>query len=258
MTSLETLQKNFQHYLMKSDATDVLPSIAPTAPFNAIQRLGVYHYGYRARLRDVLADDFPKCLVLLGEEEFEQAALRYLDTYPSHHFSVRYFGLYFSEFLKHTLPYANFPALSEMVRFEWSAQSTLDAKDAPLLTRDDLSSITTDEWPDMTFEFHPSVRLETFEWDTVSIWREIDQEQPARKPIQLEQPLNWLVWRHDLRCYFNSLTKAQSLMVQSVQEGLPFADICETLCQVLPEAQVPTTAMETLLGWVNGGVLKKL
>ncbi|MFO1258882.1 MAG: DNA-binding domain-containing protein [Gammaproteobacteria bacterium] len=255
MTSLEKLQNDFQTYLMKSDEKIALPHISPATPFSASQRLGVYHYAYRGRLKDVLADDFPKCFTLLGEEDFEKAAYHYLDTYPSHHFSVRYFGLYFSQFLKHTAPYDRLPVLSEMVRFEWAAQSTLDAKDEPLLKYEDLSRIAADEWPNIIFKFHPSVRIESFEWDTVSIWREIDQEQPPREPKRLEAPITWLLWRNDLRCYFKSLSTPQQLLAQSIQQALPFGDICERMCTVLPESEVPTTAMETLLGWVNGGVL---
>lgn len=257
MNALKTLQKDFQHYLMKSDEAIALPHISPAAPFTANQRLGIYHYAYRGRLKDVLADDFPKCLALLGEEDFEKAAYHYLDTYPSHHFSVRYFGLYFSQFLKHTAPYDRFPVVSEMVRFEWAAQSTLDAQDAPLLTREDLTQIAPDEWANIIFKFHPSVKLESFNWDTVSIWREIDQEQPAREPRPLEKPITWLLWRNDLRCYFNSLSTPQRLLAEGLQQGLTFGDICENLCTVLPETEVPTVAMETLLGWVNGGVLRR-
>lgn len=255
---LKNLQENFQTFLMQSNIKNILPEIMPDERFSAQNRLKVYHDAYRIRLFEILKIDFPKTYTLMGDADFEHAFIGYLEQFPSHHFSVRYFGQHFKDFLANTAPFNQHSLLCEMATFEWLLGSTFDAPDGPLLQADTLSAISPENWPILRFNLHPSVVSSYFEWDTPQLWQVIDAEQPERPPVKQPQRVRWLLWRRGLKSYFLSCTAPEDLMFQSLQKGLDFADSCESLLEILPEEQVPQIAAQTLYKWVHEGLISKI
>ena len=95
-------------------------------------RLEIYAGMYRARLLDVLREDFPRTLAVVGDDGFAALASGYLDRVPSRNPSVRHAGQRFADFLE-TEPTT--PAfLADLARLEWARVEVFDAADAaPLL-----------------------------------------------------------------------------------------------------------------------------
>ena len=256
MSTLETIQKAFKSYLLSARNQSILPFIAPAHPFSAEKRLTIYHYGYRARLIEALGYDFPKCKTLLGEDKFQEVALEYLARHPSEHYSVRYFGKNFIHFLKKNK--TDFPPiLIEMAIFEWTTHFTLDASDAPCLTAHDLSLINAHQWPELIFKFHPSVSLNYFNWDTVEVWKEIDNEALPRQAVKYPHQTCWIFWRQDLKCYFASLDEIQTVIAELIFKAYPFAEICGHLTDYCDQEAVPLNMMKALSGWINNGMMIK-
>src|SRR5690606_5482822 len=146
--------------------------------FKKERGLGVYHDGYRLRLHEVLQCDFEIVEKLLGDKEFFNAAMAYIDKYPSHHFSVRYYGQYFAQFLRENAPYNNDPFLAEMADFEWSSMSTLDASNENIATIEDLQNFPVEQWANMCIRFHSSVCTTTFSYDIPQLWKWIEADSP--------------------------------------------------------------------------------
>jgi hypothetical protein len=258
MLALSNIQSYFQDYLMYGDIDTILPEIAPDERFDAQKRLRVYFDAYRIRLLEILKLDFTKTHTLLGDDNFEDAFNQYLLKHPSTHFSVRYFGRHFSEFLATTAPFKNYPVFAEMAQFEWSVSYTLDATDAPRVTQEMLASIAPEQWPDLRFVFHPSVTSCYFRWDTPQLWQLIDSEADPRPPVQQPAAVRWLFWRKGLQSLFQSSTPAEDKMFQAVQQNLNFSDMCEELLTLLPEEEIPLTAAQTLYKWINEGMISHI
>ncbi len=258
MSTLKLLQAEFQDYLTHGFIQDILPEIAPDERFNANKRLKVYYDAYRIRLLEILKLDFSKTHILLGDEDFDTAFYAYLEQYPSRHFSVRYFGQYFSQFLTQTAPFKNFPILAEMACFEWSINHTLDAKDSSVLKIEALSTLSSEHWPQMRFALHPSVISHYFHWDAPQIWQQIESEGPPRLPVKLETPIRWIFWRKGIRSFFQSCTAPEDIMFKSLLAGNDFAQMCEDLLEVLPEDQIPLVGAQTLSKWIHEEMIAQI
>jgi hypothetical protein len=254
MTGLHTLQTRFQDYLI-NDSAGMLQHVAEDPRLCAEKRLKIYFDAYRIRLLEILKMDFEKTHTLMGDEQFEKAFHHYLKTHPSEHFSVRYFGQYFPKMLKEVSPFSSVPVFAEMAHFEWSLSHTLDAKDAPIVSHDILSTLDPDKWPTLKLQFHPSVISQRFEWDTAALWLLIDKEEPPRPPEKQPTALRWMFWRKGLRSYFQSCNDYEDNIYAAIENGHDFTAICEGLLDILPEEEVPLKAAQTLNKWVQEELL---
>jgi hypothetical protein len=256
--NLKQLQDTFQDYILAGTQDRILPEIANGSGLSTERRLQIYYDGYRIRLREILQLDFPKTHTLLGDEHFYEAFDEYLKKNPSHHFSVRYFGQHFTNFLANTAPYQAYPALAEMANFEWKIASTIDAEDANIATIESFAKIAPTDWPNLVFTLHPSVTHALFAFDTPKIWQLIENEEPMRAPIAADSPVCWLFWRKSMRSYFKSCSKAEEKMFQALQNNACFGDICESLLHLLPESEVPAFAAQTLYQWVQDEMISSI
>src|SRR5579872_3970011 len=126
MSALKKLEREFQECVL-ARSNDMRGEVVGTEQASAEERVGIYVEGYRLRLLEILEDNFPGLLALLGEEEFDRLGRAYIDAYPSHHPSVRWFGKEMGEFLHKTSPYASRPELVEMADFELRQSDVFDA-----------------------------------------------------------------------------------------------------------------------------------
>lgn len=83
--------------------------------------------------------------------------------------------------------------------------------------------------------------------------------QGAEKPVieRTEKPVYWLMWRFERQSYFCPTTDEQLWMMQALQAGKSFAEVCEGLCDWLEEDKVAPFAAETLRGWVSEGIFSE-
>ena len=69
------------------------------------------------------------------------------------------------------------------------------------------------------------------------------------------EPVQWLLWRQDLRTYFRSLQPGEAQAFEAAREGQSFGEVCAALCDEFGEAQAPATAAGFLRGWVESASL---
>lgn len=262
MTTLDTLQRVFQDYLIHPDNNHIETFTAEEKALPKAEQLAIYYNAYRLRLLDILAEDYPKLLLFMGEAAFDDCAILYLDAHPSRNFSVRYFGQHLSAFLRNTKPYADSPFLAELATFEWALNDTLDAPNAEIFQLETLQTIPGEKWGDLQFMFHPSLQVLHFEWDTVKLWQTLEQAKDSARdlsiPIQLSKPITWIAWRNDLQSQYRSLTEIQALMLQILQANQSFAELCERLCEFVEEEQVPETALAFIQQCIQDKIISKV
>lgn len=255
MTTLAHIQDHFQNYLLHNNEAFASDVVNDDVVGN-VQRMRVYFEAYRMRLYGVLAEDSPKVKHLMGEADFQKAFIAYLNTYPSTHFSVRYFGQYFAKFLAKS-HFNNAAFLAEMAKFEWLVGETLDAKDALIVQSDFLQHLTPEQWGDLTLNLHPSVCFNTFNYPTAKTWLSIENNTALPDANALEYPEIWLFWRHGLQALFISCTEAQAIVFAGLAEQKCFAEICEMCLPYVDEAHIPALVAQTLNDWIGQGMICK-
>ncbi|MEZ5502362.1 MAG: DNA-binding domain-containing protein [Halioglobus sp.] len=218
-------------------------------------RLDVYINAYALRLAEALRTNYPALHQLLGDEDFDTLASRYLDAHPSAHASIRWFGDRLAAFLREAAPYATVPAMAELAEFEWALRHTIDAADAELLTPDRLQALDPGAWGDLTFALHPSLRILALNWNAPQIWRALEHHENPPAPVA--QAGTWLVYRQpDLVSGWRSAPALEAAALEIIASGHSFADLCEALCDLADDVDtVPLTAATLLRQWVAQGLL---
>lgn len=255
-SALGRLQDSFQTYLLAL-AGPMEQEIVSDA-LDARTRLAIYADAYRLRLLEALETDFVALRAVLGPEAFDRLGRAYIDAYPSDHYSLRYFGRHLSRFLAYADPYRDNLLLAEIARFEWALTDAFDAPDVSVAAVDDMAGIPSGSWPELRFEFHPSLQRIELQWNAPAIWNAVDGEQPIPEPQKSEFPIGWMVWRQGLQIYFRSLSVDQAWMLDALRDGQTFAEVCEGLTEWIDAQHVALHAAGLLKQWLEDGLIAQI
>lgn len=255
--ALRALQQAFQSHVLHGDQ-EIIAQISRNVLPSPEARLAIYSNGYRLRLLEALSTDFLALHTLTGDDYFEQIGHRYIEAYPSTHYSIRYFGRNLSSFLAETEPFAATPVLSEMARLEWALTLAFDAADDPLLDESALAALPPEAWSTMRLRFHTSVQRHDFHWNVPELWTAIDQQRAPETPQVYPQPCAWLIWRRELQNYFRPLEINEAWALDYLREGADFGALCEGLCERAEPSQVGMLAAGYLKNWTRAGLISHL
>ena len=255
MSELYRLQKNMMGWLLNKDEA-IKPDIVDTGEVNKVsveQRLAVYGNAYGFRLIDALSDTFPSIHTLMGDEAFYAMSYAYIDAYPSHHFSLRYFGHKLVEFLRNYDK--EMPVLAEMAEFEWMLRHSFDSADIKAIGLPDLQAIPAENWGTIRFQFHPSVARLDLDWNTPQLWAAIDEEAEPIAPEKQDYPIPWVLSRKGLLTYYRSLDVDEAWSLDQALNGVSFADLCEGVCEWIDEEHAPARIAGFVAQWIDEGFI---
>lgn len=257
MNDLLLLQQKFQDFLL-TDNLEISQEVVSTSKVPASVRLNIYGNGYRTRLIEALEATYPVLKKILGEETFNTLGNAYLDKFPSHFRSIRWFGDQLSDFLTDYPELKSHSHLSELARIEWTMSLVFDSADSNIVTVESMGAFAPEDWPYLQFTAHPSVRLVHLNWNVIQIWQDVSAENKASMPIRTESPVAWVFWRKDLINQFSSLETDEAYALQALLKGLNFGEICEGLCDYLPEEEVAIRAASILKSWILSGIIAEI
>lgn len=284
MSALTDLQSDFQAYLLQG-GDRMLTRVTGTPKVSAGTRLSIYYDAYRLRLLEALDSNYPVLHAWLGDTEFEKLGLAYLQTNPSSHFSIRYFGHRLPEFLVGE-EFRDRPYLAEMAALEWAISEAFDSEDGLIAQIEDMGTVPPEAWPGMRLRLHASVQRLDLKWNVPAIWKAIQQNLEAEKmsdacrgeasntpsmhkenqnapadiayvppPEASDHPQAWLVWRQELKNYFRSLSVDEAWALDAVLDGETFASVCEGLCEWIDAQNVALHAARLTKHWITDGMV---
>lgn len=250
----ETLER-FQRYMLDEDTAMEACVVGEDLEFRKT-RLNVYHDGYMLRLLEILGKCYPAVHLLMGRKSFEKVGSAYIAAYPSKHFSIALMGRHFGEFLAaHSL---SEPVFVEMAAFEWILEQVMDASDAPQLTFDEIAAaLAPEDWANLSLKQHPSVMTHAFHYPIPALWQHLIHEQEKPEITYLETPVQWLIWRFAMQAHFRSGTDDQMMLLDLLQQGRTFSEICDAFAAFMPEDQIANFVAGTMRDWVVEGVFSE-
>ena len=257
MNDLLTIQDQFQHYLLQGQV-DFQKFIVSTEKVPAETRLSIYSNAYQSRLVEALASNYPILNIYLGQEIFEKIASDYINQFPSHYRSIRWFGDQLTNFLNEHSEYKECSYLSELAQFEWIQTLVFDSADSVILKMEDVSQIPPESWMEMRLIPHPSIHRINLSWNIVQIWQSISDGQRPDEPSQNPSKIPWVLWRRDLINRFCSLTDVESWAIDAIVQRLTFGEICEGLCQWYDDQEAGIQAASLLKNWIQSGLLTEV
>jgi putative DNA-binding protein len=244
---LAQLQESFQAHVLRHDPT-VEQHIHGDERFPLSLRLGVYSGAYALRLIEVLGETFPAVQAALGASQFAALVSEFARACPSRYRSARAYGEELGPWLAARLRGPKATGIADLSRFEWAVAGAFDAADRRPLEMADLAAVAPAQWPDLQFEFSPTLRCVNVTSNAVAWWRSAcaEQARPSRwRPTCLQR---WVVWRRDLAVFYRRLSQAEARMVDGALSGESFGELCEAL-------DGPARAATLLHGWVSEGLL---
>ena len=251
---LRELQTELQRDLLGA-ASSIASVIVDAPPLPVQARLGIYRNAYRVRLIEALEEVYPVLHGVLGDETFQSLGTLFIDTHPSEHRSIRWYGRELADFLAATAPFFDQPILPELARLEWTLSEVFDAADAAVIDRASLQSVGPERWAELRFGFHPSLRRLAFEWNTVAVWQAMSEEREPPDPQRAAGPVPWLFWRQNLKNLFRSLDAVECAALDAAAAGCTFTGICEAIAAHLPDDEIPLRAATLAATWADSGIL---
>ncbi|MFT5674850.1 MAG: hypothetical protein ACI808_000778 [Paraglaciecola sp.] len=253
MASLAKIQQEFMSLLQVNDRT-IEQQVITQGQLSNGQRVDIYRSAYRIRLRGVIDDDHEMLGLYLGDELFECLVNGYIDAMPSQHPSLRFFADRLPDYLRSTLPFAEHPILSEIAGFERALLNAFDSADAESLSNQVLQQIPAENWPYLSFEFHPSLSFYQCHWNAIESWQSLKSAEPPPIAKLSEQNIVWAIWRGPGKLTeYKPVQPIESNVLKYMQDGLLFAEICELMQSQMPESQIATTLYGYISLWLQRG-----
>lgn len=222
----------------------------------AIERLDIYANMYFFRVLDVLKEDYPGVLALLGEVAFHNLITDYLLRHPPAHFSIREAGRHLPEFLTSHAAVADHPCVADLGRYERALNDAFDAADAPALQAAALADLAPQAWSELGLTLHPSVRLLECAWPVDALRSAVDSGDAASDPTAEDSCI--CVWRQDLIVFHRRIDRVQLAALRAVERGESFGAVCASAGDALGEEDAPQRVAVALSGWLANGWLANI
>ncbi len=238
--------------------------VPPDDRLGPVERLDIYADMYFYRLRDCLAEDFPKLAARVGTSRWHNLVTDYLLAHPPTHFSLRELGRALPGFLEtHELARQS-PALEGLARLEWARVDVFDEADAIALSREDLLEQGGAAPASAAFSLVPSTRLLRLDRSVLPLWKRLDEGQdggdtaPTRDSVDTAAAL---VWRKGFAVFHRSLAADEERCLRTLSGGATLAELGELLLAEPTPAAPPERAVERLAAlidrWTHDELLRK-
>lgn len=257
MSSFSDLQSSFQQYIFQDDEA-IADHVIGTKKVSKETRLKIYYDAYRLRLQEALESSFSVLKKYLGKKPFEKLCDEYIDQFPSHYRSIRWFGDQFPDFLWHHKKYKKMPHLSELALWEWKSALVFDAENAPVLDINQMASIPAEAWSEIKFQTHPTIQRILLLHNVVEIWQSICDEKDIVAVNKNEKPVSWIIWRKELVTQYVSLSDDEAAAFDLIIEGKTFSEMCEKLCETISENEAGLRAASLLKSWITQGLIESV
>lgn len=232
-------------------------SLIGSANLSVERGLGIYHHAYRARLLGVMQEDFSAVHYWLGDEDFALLVQAYLQACPSRHFSLRWLGERFADFIQQHLRAEHSAPLAELARLEWAFTLAFDAPPGTPLSLTQMASVPAAEWPGLQVQLLPTVQRLHLAYNSLALWQVAKAAGQFPPSQRLEPSMLCLIWRHELLSHYRSFAADEAAALLGMCEaGWSFAQLCAHLAE--HGEQAPAKAAGWLKQWLSEGLLQRV
>jgi len=224
-------------------------------PMEPVERVDVYADMYFYRLRDCLAEDFPKLAAWIGPARLHNLVTDYLLAHPPAHFSLRELGRPLPGFLSGHALASEFPGIADLAALEWARVDVFDEADAVPLTRSALLEQAATGPDTFVVALVPAVRRLTLARSALALWREPPEHAGVISGPEGEA-ISVRVWRQDFDVYHRAIDPVEtSCLAVLAERGATLARLGEIVAAATPTAQAATRLAELLDVWTADALL---
>lgn len=239
--------QGLQAWMLAAICDDVAPAtqgvLVDGPRLTGAERLGIYRYGYTARLRECLQDDYPVLARSVGEACFEALCREYVQRYPSRSFSLNAYGRHMPELCLSSPLLAAGAAgafYAELAQLELSLLEVTHACAPAPLDAQTLQQIAPQAWAGARLTPSESLRVLTFQYP-VNAYFQACRMHDLVQPPPAASPSATAVYRKGVELWRMDLTPAMTRVLQALIRGEPLA---EALAQIAVDERDPEAIAE--------------
>jgi len=247
--SLKLMQENFIQQLSLNESSDsLLAYLEPCGNLFPDQQLAIYKNNVRGALQTSLAQVYPVCRKILGENYFKQLASVYIRSTPSRHHDLNSYGDSFSDFIftqcQQRDELNDYLYLSDLVQLEWLYHSVYYAAEGAVFDLSGFANLSEQQQVKSFFQLAPCLKFISSDYPILSIWQ-INQEGGGDQQTIFSQSESCCVFRKNNQTEMIRVeTKVYSLLAL-IKEGT-------TLNEIVQKGLAAYLAELINQGWING------
>jgi hypothetical protein len=219
---------------------------------SAEERVDIYANMYFYRLLDVLKEDFPATLQVLGEDNFHNLVTGYLLEHPPTEPSVYFCGRNLSDYLRDHPTTANVPFAADLAMLERAMVEVFHAADAVALDAEAMRMTPPNEWPALQLRMPPATRILALAWKVVELLVAVEAKRKC-EPAE-HAAVKVLVWRRNGQVFYRELEAIEVRALAAASRGAKFAQMCDLVAADCPIDTV-SELNRLLARWLQDGVL---
>lgn len=220
---------------------------------SAEARVDVYADMYFYRLLEVLKEDYPATLAVLGEANFHNLITGYLLEHRPGEPSVRGAGKFLANFLRgHPLP-AEAPFVADLAMLERAITDVFCAADASSLEAAEMNALQPELWGAVKMRRIPASAVLRAQWRVAEVARAVEEKRGWKSPGRERNRI--LVWRRNSRVSYREIGSNEAAALAILGRTTEFAKVCEVLARGLPPDQAPQAISDTFARWLAEGLI---
>jgi hypothetical protein len=217
--------------------------IRPNDRLTSLERLQIYNRQYWYRVIDCFWQDFPGVRTILGEERFEQLAIRYINRHPSSSFTLRNLGRHLPRFIRSephwTQPHQKLAY--DAARLEWSQIEAFDGLSLPKVSPADFQDnssaakarLQVQPYLQLLELDHPVddfllaiKKTDTDRNDASNAVGERRRKKAKSLPLPKPEKIFLAVHRLDESVYYKRLEPGAYRILRAIRRGKPLEEAC--------------------------------
>lgn len=228
---LSELQSKFKDAMGPVQDPDVLRNFKSTGNLNLNEAFEVYHEGYTKRLSTALEETYEAVRWILGDNLFEAACRRYIESQPSVSYNLAEYGHSFPDFLRDTQLTKGIPFLHDLARFEWLIKVIYHSATPDPLPVERARELMNED--DFRVNFIDAMALFQSPFSIHELWHNRHEPQYQFEAINWARPENLLIFKKDKRIHVKRIDTVEFQILSELRDGLPISMALATYSTIM-------------------------
>ena len=229
--------------------------IAGNDRLSPVEQLEIYREQFWLRHTSSLIEDFPGLSGILGQEDWQKLAEKYLTEVTPDSYTLRDLGARLPEVIERASWLPHQALCLDMARLELAYIEVFDAHDTPPLAPERLAAIPEDHFAEARLVIAPSVRLLSVRYPVGNLRRKLRANPEQAVPIPDESSQQLVVYRRERQLWDMPVTDVAFTFLAGLAAGETLGAAAE-LAARSPEAEVE---LSTSIGaWLQEWTAKGL
>jgi len=218
MPSLREVQTAFGDAVINGNDA-VTPEILGDG-LDAAERIAIHRNNTFITLTDSLAATYPVVRKLVGEAFFSAAMREFIKVHPPRQRTAAEYGYTLADFLEQFDRVRELPYLADVARLEWARHEAYHGPDAEPLGPRDFNAFSPEEYADLYFLLHPTLRMMESPYPVRSIWNANQAQPDDVAPVTLDDGGDaLLVIRPHMDVEMHAVSPGMPALLDTLDEG---------------------------------------